>query len=221
MGKFEAKAIGLKLLLSLPLLWVLNLSFQQYQLGLLENKANKLFPKLVEEAISVDDPILNKVIVQLEAPGSLVSLRLWQRGLLYEWLGGRDNLILALSEIKLALEQRPGWPLMWRDLIRINIKLGAPVEVRTALLERFQRVGEWNRQSVLEISRFMLLIWEHLSIRERNWLLHHAATMLGEELWLEQTRELTSLNVIPMEVCIGEWHTMERASACKVGKSVK
>lgn len=217
--KLNANAIALKLLLSLPLLWVLSLSFQQYQIGLLENKANKLFPMLGNFELEGSSPLLNRYIQQLSPEGGLASLRYWQRGLLYEWQGGEDNLDKAVVEIELAIAQRPAWPFMWRDLMRIGWKQGIPVNERIELLRNFRRVGDWNKQSVAELVKFYLPRWYELDEEERAWLSGHVPKVIGAYQWVEETKLLVALKLLPEDLCTGIEASLEVLEHCEIDLS--
>lgn len=212
----RAKGIVIKLLLSLPLLGVLSLSFAQYQVGLLEKKANKLYPLLADSALSSSSPVLERYIDQLASKDSFTSLRHWQRGLLHEWQGGEDNLNKATTAIELAIEQRPGWPLMWRDLMRIGWKQDLSTAERSELLRRFRRAGDWNKQSVAELVKLYLPRWQQLSAAEQAWLSQQVPKVLGAYEWVEQTKLLATLGIVPAELCKGIEAEPEVLAGCVV-----
>lgn len=213
------KSLLLPLLLSLLLLWVLGLSFQQYQIGLLEKKANKLFPLLSDLDLFSFSPILGRVINQLDTSDELASQRHWQRGLLYEWQGGEDNLVKAAEAIELAIAQRPAWPFMWRDLMRIGWKQDISVEDRIELLRRFRRVGDWNKQSVAELAKLYLPRWKQLATEEQTWLSQQAPKVLRAYEWVEQTKLLVALKLVPEELCTAIEAEPEVLAGCAVDLS--
>ena len=197
----QQKPVLIKLLWSLPLLFLLSLCFQQYQIGLLEKKINKIYPKLSSFDLSSSSPLLDLYVDQLANQNDLASLRHWQRGLLYEWQGGEENLKRAVAEIELAISQRPAWPLMWRDLMRIGWKQGLSVEERTLLLKNFRRVGDWNRQSVAALAKLYLPRWRGLAEEEQAWLSQHVPKVIGARQWVEQTKLLVALQIMPAHLC--------------------
>ena len=213
------KSIIAKLLLSLPLLLAISLSFQHYQVGLLEKKANKLFPLLANLELFSFSPILDHYIERLDTTASFVSLRHWQRGLIYEWQGGEDKLVKAVKQIDLAIAQRPGWPLMWRDLMRIGWKQGLSVDERTQLLRNFRRVGDWNRQSVKELSKLYLPRWKELGDEEQAWLSAHVPKVIGAYEWVEQTKLLVALQLLPQHLCTGIEADPEILQGCHIDLS--
>lgn len=195
------KSTLIKLLLSALLLCALSISVQQYQIGLLEKKANKLFPLLTSLDLFSFSPVLDEYIDKLATTDQHSSLRHWQRGLIYEWQGGEKNLANATAEIELAIQQRPGWPLMWRDLMRIGWKQGLSVEERTLLLKNFRRVGDWNRQSVAALAKLYLPRWKELGEEEQAWLSQQVPQVMDAYQWVEQTKLLVALQLLPRELC--------------------
>ena len=209
----------IKLVLSTVLLLLLFICLKEYRAGLLENRANKLFPLLANSELLSTSPVLITVIDQLETDDRYTSFRHWQRGLLYEWLGGDDNLVKAVKEIEIAIEQRPGWPL-WRDRIRLAWKLRASSMERTELLRRFRRIGDWNRQSVTELTRLYLPRWRFLSPEEQDWLFLHAPYVVGNQAWVEIAASLVSKGILPASLCMGVTDLPSELSAkCVVGSS--
>lgn len=219
MKRLSANKIAFKLLLSLPLLGALSLSLQQYQVGLLEKKTNKLFPMLANLDLFSFSPVLNRYIDHLETQDALASQRHWQRGLLYEWQGGKEKLDKAQAAIAQAIEQRPGWPLMWRDRMRIGWKQELSVEERTQLLRKFRRVGDWNRQSVAALTKLYLPRWNELGEEEKAWLAGHVPKVIGVYQWVEETKLLVALKLLPEDLCTGIDVEPEVLEGCEIDLS--
>jgi|GEM_PF-6502573 len=214
MVKFDHKI--LKLLLSFLLLWVLSLSFQQYQIGLLEKKANKVFPLLSQYQLLPSSSVLPQMARQLDTADTFASLRHWQKGLLHEWQGTEQSLAQAVIEINLAIQQRPGWPFLWRDLMRIGWKQGISTEQRTELLRSFRRVGDWNNQSVAELVKLYLPHWTDLVPEEQDWLSQQVPKVIGAYAWIEETKVLSALQLIPESLCTNIQADAEVLEHCSV-----